>query len=104
MAESRSAAATVTAPLGSATIFALTNSQRIASAISSSSTVSMRSTNFLTCAKFKSPGRTAIRPSAMLCVPSSVRTSPLSIEFFIDAAPDGSMPITAIPAGSRSTA
>ena len=33
----------------------------------------------------------------MLCAPSSVRTSPFSIEFFIEAAPEGSMPITEMP-------
>ena len=64
-AGSASAAATVMAPLGSATTFASRNTMRMASTMARSSTVTTRSTKARMCGKVRSPGRTASRPSAM---------------------------------------
>ena len=90
-----SAAAVVAAPLGSATICALRKIHSTAAMISSSSTVTTRSTNCWTCAKVRSPGRTGIRPSATVVgLRRASPDDPASTDAFIFAAPAGSTPIT----------
>ena len=66
------AAATVIAPLGSATTFAWRNSHRIAEMIAGSSIVTTRSTKACTCGNVTSPGRTANSPSAIPIVIGTV--------------------------------
>ena len=61
-----STAAVVAAPLGSTTRRACRNSQATASAICASETVTNSSTNACACANVMSPGRTGIRPSAIV--------------------------------------
>ena len=64
------------APLGSTTRRAWRASHATAAAICASDTVTNSSTNFCACAKVMSPGRTGIRPSAMVAVESSVTWVP----------------------------
>ena len=104
LAASASTAASVIAPLGSATIFDSLNNHRTASRIGGSSTVTTRSTNAWTWANVTSPGRTARRPSVIPATCSSVTGRPAASDAVMRAAPDGSTPTTRIDGRDRFSA
>jgi hypothetical protein len=87
-------AATVIAPLGSATSLHRSMRWRMARTMASSSTVTTSSRNASWCAKGTVPIRMDISPSAMLCVDGSVTGSPASRARASFGAPEGSTPIT----------
>ena len=87
-------AATGAAPAPSATILPRSIRNRIACAISSSSTVTISSRYLLHSAKVNSPGFFTAMPSAIVLAVSSETTCPASIEAFMPAAPAACTPIT----------
>ena len=89
-------AATGTAPAPSDTVLTRSINQRMAPAISVSSTVTISSTYFLQISYVTSPGVFTVMPSARLALPFTVKICPWSIDSFIDGIFSVWTPITLI--------